>query len=179
MMATQQAPTRQRRLSEPTPHFDVALQGSESKRPIVAAIEPRTVGVTAHTAVSLARELGAPLVFIYVRARPPAILGAPFYQRRLTKDLVRGRKTLDAALAAASRQSVSAYGEILEGNAATRIFEFARARNARVLVVGKRRRRLRPSVSRHESRALGSRSPRRRRARKMKTRASSSAVLDS
>jgi nucleotide-binding universal stress UspA family protein len=45
------------------------------------------------------------------------------------------------------------YGEILEGDAATRIVEFAQARNARLLVVGQRRRRLRPSVSRRVIRA--------------------------
>jgi nucleotide-binding universal stress UspA family protein len=115
--------------------------------PIVAAVEPQTARVTADTAASLARELGAPLVFVTVRPRPPAALGNPFYQRRLNRDFVRSRKALDAALAAASRHGVMAHGEIVEGDAATEIVRFARARDAQLLVVGTRRRRLLPSVS--------------------------------
>lgn len=116
--------------------------------PIVAAIEPQTAHVTADTAARLARELGAPLVFVTVRPRLPAVLGSPYYERRLTRDLFRSRKALDAALAAASRHGVLSYGEIVEGDAAKEIVAFATARNAQLLVVGRRRRRLVPSVSR-------------------------------
>lgn len=116
--------------------------------PIVAAVEPQTASVTADTAAGLARELGAPVVFVTVRPPLPAVLGEPYYQRRLTRDLFRSRKVLDAALAAASRHGVMSNGEIVEGDAATEIVDFARARNAQLLVVGRRRRRLVPSVSR-------------------------------
>jgi nucleotide-binding universal stress UspA family protein len=116
--------------------------------PIVAAVEPQTANVTADTAARLARELDAPLVFVTVRPSPPAVLGSPYYQRRLTRELFRSRKALDAALAAASRHGVMSYGEIVEGDAATGIVEFARARGARLLVVGARRRPLVRSVSR-------------------------------
>jgi hypothetical protein len=47
--------------------------------------------------------------------------------------MVRSRKALDAALAAASRNGVMAYGEILEGDRAAAI-DFARARSAQMLV---------------------------------------------
>jgi nucleotide-binding universal stress UspA family protein len=116
--------------------------------PIVAAVEPQTAIATADTAARLARELGAPVVFVTVRPPLPAVLGEPYYQRRLTRDLFRSRKTLDAALAAANRHGVMSNGEIVEGHAATEIVDFARARNAQLLVVGRRRRRLVPSVSR-------------------------------
>jgi nucleotide-binding universal stress UspA family protein len=152
VVATQQKPARQPALFNPELTVWLALQDTggpyEGERPIVAAVEPRTAHVAADTAARLARELDASLVFIYVRERPPAILGTPHYQRRLTEDLVRGRKTLDTALAAASRHGVMSYGEILEGNAATRIVEFARARQAQLLIVGQRRRRFRPSIVR-------------------------------
>jgi nucleotide-binding universal stress UspA family protein len=46
-----------------------------------------------------------------------------------------------------------AYGEILEGDAAAQVIQFARARRARLLIVGQRRRRLRPSVARRVIRA--------------------------
>jgi nucleotide-binding universal stress UspA family protein len=134
-------------------HF--APDVSTREAPIVAAVEPRTARVIADTAAHLARELGAPLIFVTVRARPPAVLGEPYYQRRLTRGLFRGKKTLDTALAAASRHGVMAYGEILEGDAAAQVVQFARARRARLLVVGQRPRRLRPSVARRVIRAAG------------------------
>lgn len=118
------------------------------RQPIVAAVEPQTARATADAAAKLARELGAPLIFVTVRPRLPAALGNPYYERRLTRDLFRGRKALDAALAAARSRGVMSYGEILEGDAATEIVELAKARNAQLLVVGGRRRRLVPSVSR-------------------------------
>jgi nucleotide-binding universal stress UspA family protein len=152
VVATQQKPARQTALFDPESTVGLALHETggpyEGERPIVAAVEPRTAHLAADTAACLARELDAPLVFIYVRERPPAILGTPQYQRRLTEDMVRGRKTLDTALAAASRHGVMSYGEILEGNAATRIVEFARTRQAQLLIVGQRRRRFRPSIVR-------------------------------
>jgi nucleotide-binding universal stress UspA family protein len=152
VVATQQKPARQPALFNPESTVWLALHDTggpyEGERPIVAAVEPRTAHAAADTAARLARELHAPLVFIYVRERPPAILGTPQYQRRLTEDMVRGRKTLDTALAAASRHGVMSYGEILEGNAATRIVEFARTRQAQLLIVGQRRRRFRPSIVR-------------------------------
>jgi nucleotide-binding universal stress UspA family protein len=120
----------------------------DSAGPILAAVEPSTVQVAADTAARLAQVLDAPLVFIYVRRPPPAILGNPQYQQRLTKDMVRGRKTLDKALAVARRRGVVSYGEIKEGDAAKRIVEVARARRTQFVVVGRRRRRFRPSVSR-------------------------------
>jgi nucleotide-binding universal stress UspA family protein len=147
MTAAQQAPTRQR-LFEPAVrlgrHDATDLDAS---MPIVAAVEPSTAHVTADTAGRLARELGAPLVFIFVRPRPRAILGRPYYQRQLRRNLLRGRKTLDTAIAAARRHGVMPYGEFLEGDTATEIVEFARAREARLLVVGQRQHRLRPSIS--------------------------------
>jgi len=133
--------------------WQFATDVSTREAPIVAALEPRTARVTADTAARFARELGAPLIFVTVRARPPAVLGEPYYQRRLTRGLFRGLKTLDTALAAASRHGVMAYGEILEGDAAAQVIQFARARRARLLIVGQRRRRLRPSVARRVIRA--------------------------
>ena len=116
--------------------------------PIVAAVEPQTADVTADTAARLARKLDAPLVFVTVRPSPRGLLGSPYYERRLTRDLFHSRKALDAALVAASRHGVMSYGEIVEGDVATEIVEFARTRGAQLLVVGARRRRLMPSVSR-------------------------------
>jgi nucleotide-binding universal stress UspA family protein len=105
--------------------------------PIVAAVEPRTARMTADTAARIARELGAPLVFVTVRPPVPAGPGEPYHERRSLRDLFRSRKTLDVALATASRHGVTSYGEIVEGEAATEIAAFARARQARLLVIGR------------------------------------------
>jgi hypothetical protein len=107
MAATQQAPTRQQGLFEPVVRLGPQdATDPYASPPIVAAVEPSTAHGTADTAGRLARELGAPLVFAFVRPRRRAILGAPYYQRPLTRDLLRGRQTLDTALAAASRHGV-------------------------------------------------------------------------
>lgn len=158
MTATaQQRPERQQlRLRPKRATQDEIHQASDaylSEAPIVAAVEPHTARVVGDTAAQLARELSVPLLFVTVRPRPPAMLGDRYYGRRLTRDLCRARKTLDTALAAASRHGVMSSGEILEGDAAARIVEFAIARHTQLLVVGQRRRRLRPSVSLRVTRA--------------------------
>jgi nucleotide-binding universal stress UspA family protein len=104
--------------------------------PIVAAVEPRQADATADVAARVARELGAPLVFVTVRPSLPTDPGEPDDSRRRTRDLVRSRKALDAAIAAASAHGVMSHGEIVEGDAATDILPFADARNARLLLIG-------------------------------------------
>jgi nucleotide-binding universal stress UspA family protein len=113
--------------------------------PIVAAVDGSTASTAAavETAVRLGAEMDAPLVFVYVRRGPPGLLGAPVYQRRLTAAMARARHVLDRALRAAARAGIAAEGEILEGSPRKRILEFARDRGARLVVVGRRRRRLR------------------------------------
>jgi nucleotide-binding universal stress UspA family protein len=123
-------------------------------KPIVAAVEPSESGLTAaRTAARLARELELPLVFVYVRRWPRDGLGAPYYQRRLDAEMNTAQRTLDAALLAANEEGIVAEGAILEGRPARRVLEFARHRDAHLLVVGSRRRRLGRSVSRRVIRA--------------------------
>jgi nucleotide-binding universal stress UspA family protein len=69
--------------------------------------------------------------------------------------LARARRVLDRALALAERAGVRAEGEVLEGSPGRRIAELARDRDARLVVVGSRRQRLGPSVSRAVVRAAG------------------------
>ena len=117
--------------------------------PIVVAVDDsRAAAAAAQAAVSLARELAAPLVFVYVRRGHSAAFGEPYYQRRLDAQMRAGRRALDDALALAERAGVSATGEQLAGSPARRVVEFARIRGARLVVLGSRRRRLGRSVSR-------------------------------
>jgi len=124
--------------------------------PIVAAVDRSAASRAAvETAVRLGAELDAPLVFVYVRPGPAAFLGEPVYQLRLTAAMARARGVLARAMRAASRAGVAAEGEILEGSPRRRILEFARERGARLVVVGRRRRRLGRSVSCAVVRAAG------------------------
>lgn len=135
-------------------------EGRESKRtqnsvaPIMAAVDASAASSAAvETAVSLAGELGAPIVFVYVRRGPGGLLGVPVYQRRLTATMARGRRVLKGALEAAAAAGVNAEGEILEGSPRRRITEFARDRGARLVVLGSRRRKFGRSVSRGVTRS--------------------------
>ena len=116
--------------------------------PVVAAVEPDTAPATADTAARLARELGTALAFVSVRHSALAVTRPAREQHRATGDLVLARKALDTAIAAASRHGVMSYGEIVEGDPATQIVEFAATRNAPALVVGRRHRPAEHSVSR-------------------------------
>lgn len=124
--------------------------------PIVAAVDGSPANAVAvETAVNLAADLKAPIVFVYVRRGPAGFLGTPVYQRQLTAEMARGLRVLDGALEAAAAAGVDADGEILEGTPRRRIAEFARSRGARFVVVGSRRRKVGRSVSRGVARAAG------------------------
>ena len=116
--------------------------------PIVAAIDESSAsrGVV-ETAVKLAAELNASLVFVYVRRGPPGFLGRPFFQRSLTAKMTRARRSVDRALRVAAQAGVDAEGEILEGAPRKRILQLASDRDARLIIVGSRRRRFRRSLS--------------------------------
>jgi len=133
--------------------FRLASSGARERRrpdaPIVAGVDGSRSGeAAAHAAVSMAWRLSAPVVFVYVRRGPAAILGEPYHQRRLDAEIIAGRRALGDALAVAERVGVTATGEQLAGHPARRLVEFARLRGARMLVTGSRRRRFGRSVSR-------------------------------
>jgi nucleotide-binding universal stress UspA family protein len=127
-----------------------------TRAPIIAAVDHTAASRAAiGEAVRLGRELDAPVVFVYVRRGPAAFFGTPVYERRLTKAMARARRVLDRALDVAAGAGVRAETEILEGSPRRRIARFARDREARLVVVGSRTRRLGPSVSRAVVRAAG------------------------
>ena len=129
---------------------DVASGGDHAANvsPIVAAVDSSAASRAAiGEAVRLSGELEAPIVFVYVRRGPASFFGMPNYQRRLTKEMARGRRVLDRALVVAASADVRAEGEILEGSPTRRIPEFARDRDARLVVIGTRKRKLGRSTS--------------------------------
>jgi nucleotide-binding universal stress UspA family protein len=116
--------------------------------PIVVAVDGTAASAAAvETAVKLAGELDAPIVFVYVRRGPASFLGTPVYQRRLTEKLAHGRRVLDLALPVAAAAGINAEGEILEGSAPRRIVELARDQRAQLVVVGSRRHKFGRGVS--------------------------------
>ena len=120
-----------------------------SAQPVVVAVDDSPAAEAAvRDGIRLAGELAAPVVFVYVRRGPSAALGEPYYQRRLDAELRIGDRAIAAGIAAAHRAGVSATGEQLHGTPAPRLEEFARLRDAQLIVVGARRRWLVRSVSR-------------------------------
>lgn len=116
--------------------------------PIIVGVDGSSASRSAiDTAVKLAVELDVPLVFVYVRRGPAGFFGTPLFQRRLTAKMGHARRVLRRALRAAARAGVDADGEILEGSPGKRILELARRRNAKLVVVGSRRRTFSRSVS--------------------------------
>jgi nucleotide-binding universal stress UspA family protein len=135
----------------PVDQLEQTLTPQTPAVPIAVAVDGSSASTAAvEAAVRLGAEMDAPLVFVYVRRGPPGFLGAPVYQRRLTAAMAPARHVLDRALRAAARVGVAAQSEILEGSPRKRILEFARERGARLVVVGRRRRRLRRSVGQSE-----------------------------
>jgi nucleotide-binding universal stress UspA family protein len=123
--------------------------GRHTQAPVIAGVDDSPASRAAiEEAVSLSLELDAPLVFVYVRRGPAGFLGRPLYQRRLSRELARARRTLDRAVAVAASAGIEAEEEILEGIPERRIVEFAHDRGAQLVVVGSRRRRLGRSVAR-------------------------------
>ena len=88
--------------------------------------------------VELARTTGAVATLVYVRHTPLPIVGDPFYDRALSRELNRGRVVLDEARAYAADAGVAAETELLEGDAAEQIVDLARLRGADLVVVGSR-----------------------------------------
>ena len=148
--------------TDPRAHFrrplDFAPSGAEAFRaapaqpdaaPIVVAVDTsRAAAAAVQAGVRLAKDLAAPVVFVYVRRGPSSALGEPYYQRRLNAEMASGHRALTDALAVAEEVGVPATGEQLAGGPARRVVEFARLRAARLVVLGSRQRRLRRGVAR-------------------------------
>jgi nucleotide-binding universal stress UspA family protein len=116
--------------------------GAPEKTPIVVVIDRLTTSdAAARAAIELARTCNASLLFVYVRRRSSSIWGAPFYQRRLSRETRRARSALDPVVRLASDAGVEVDAEIIEGRSRKRVVELAAARGAR-LVIGSHRGRL-------------------------------------
>lgn len=110
-------------------------------RPVIAAVDGSAAGRAATAeAIASARALAAPVVLVHVRRGTSTVWGRPYYQRRLAQGLHKAREVLAAASAQARADGIETQTEILEGRPAQRIVEFARARDAQLVILGQRRR---------------------------------------
>jgi len=122
--------------------------------PIVAAVDGSAADTaTVEAAVRLAARIDTPVVFVYVRRGTAAFLGTPNYQHRLTAAMGRARRALDDARRIAAAAGVVAEAEILEGSPRKRLLEFADRRDARLVIVGRRRWSLGRGISRGATRS--------------------------
>jgi nucleotide-binding universal stress UspA family protein len=106
-------------------HILVAVDGSPGSRAAVTE------------AVELAHETGADVTFLAVRHRI-ALLGRPYYQRKLSAQLAKLRPALEEAVVAAEARGVDADFDLLEGDAVEEILRAAIHRDADLVVVGSR-----------------------------------------
>jgi nucleotide-binding universal stress UspA family protein len=104
----------------------VATDGSDGSR---AAVDK---------AVELAGALGAHITFASVRKPPSSVLGTPYYECRLARDLGIARAAVNAALGRARQAGIEADGQVLEGSAVDEILSFADNSGADLIVMGSR-----------------------------------------
>ena len=113
-------------------------QAAGDREPVVVATDG-SQGAEAAVAAGarVASTLGTRAVLVYVR---PSLgpLGDPYYQEKLTEQMGHARAALERAHELLTQEGVDADEEILEGSAADRVVELARARNAPLIVVGSR-----------------------------------------
>ena len=87
--------------------------------------------------IELASEAGANVTFVCAR-RTISLLGAPYYQRRLTRQLSTARAAVEQAMTAAELAGVRADYEIVEGDPVDELLNVAGHRDADLIVVGSR-----------------------------------------
>jgi len=95
-------------------------------------------GAAIDEGLALAESMEADVTFVSVRPAPSPVLGDPYYQRALARELERSRAALAAAVGLAEERGVECEAESLEGDPAEEIARFARDRRADLVVVGSR-----------------------------------------
>jgi nucleotide-binding universal stress UspA family protein len=113
-------------------------RASSDREPVVVATDgSRGAEAAVAAGARVARTLGTTAVLAYVR---PSLgpLGDPYYQEKLSEQMAHARAAIERANELLAQEGVDAEEEILEGSAADRVVELARARNAPLIVVGSR-----------------------------------------
>ena len=115
------------------------MQGSErSNRLLIATDGSPGSLAAAEEGVRLAKLLGAGVTFVGVAHAPLRVLGDPYYQRALSKNLGAMRAALAKSTPYAVERHVEYETELLEGSPAEVILDLARSRDVNLIVVGSR-----------------------------------------
>ena len=107
------------------------------KRILIATDGSKGAQAAVREGVARAAEVGAEAIFVTVRSRI-YMLGEPWYQGQLTRQLAEARAALDDAERIAKEHGVAYDSEIFEGDAAPTIAAVAKLRQADLVVVGSR-----------------------------------------
>lgn len=89
-------------------------------------------------AIDLARRLDDTIVVASVSPPPPDYLGRPLWQEWVTQNQAHAREALDAAKKIVDQAGIEAEYELLEGEPAQELAQFAEARDVDLIVVGTR-----------------------------------------
>ena len=116
---------------------DEVHPGPAWRRLVVATDGSPGAAAAVARGVALAGELGAAVVFVTVR-HPIRLIGDPYYQHVLTRQLRRASAILTDAAAVAAAGGVPSEAEILEGDPPAAILAAVAAHGAELVVVGSR-----------------------------------------
>jgi len=117
------------------PAVSSAPTAAPSKAAIVVTVDGSAASfAAAEAAIELARETDSSLLFVYLRRRPSSIWGAPFYQRRLSREMRRARNALAPVVRLATHAGVDVDADVVEGSSRRRVVDFAAGRGAWLIV---------------------------------------------
>jgi nucleotide-binding universal stress UspA family protein len=124
------------------PAVSSAAAVAPSKAAIVVTVDGSAASLAAaEAAIELSRDTDSSLLFVYLRRRPSSIWGAPFYQRRLSREMRRARSALEPVVRLATEAGVDVDADVVEGSSRRRVVDFAAARGAWLIVEPRRFRR--------------------------------------
>jgi nucleotide-binding universal stress UspA family protein len=108
------------------------------KRILIATDGSVGSGQALEQGLSLAAELSADALVVYVRQSPTSFLGAPYNQDVITNEGRYARGVITDAKLYATRYGVEVDYEVLEGDPVEVILSIARSRDVDLIVVGSR-----------------------------------------
>jgi nucleotide-binding universal stress UspA family protein len=108
------------------------------KRILIATDGSDGAGPALEQGLSLAAELAAEVVVVYVRQPPPTFLGTPRFQEAITEEARHARWVIADAKLFATQHDVQAEYKVVEGDAVEEILALAQSRDVDLIVVGSR-----------------------------------------
>lgn len=115
------------------------MKGSQRSNRLLIATDGSPASLAAaEEGVRLAKLLGAGVTFVGVANAPLPVLGDPYYQRALSKNLGAMRAALAKSTPYAVERHVEYETELFEGSPAEVVLDLAQSRDVDLIVVGSR-----------------------------------------